>query len=244
MEILPVGAAAGMEAELLDVYTACYAGCGGTWQRKPGYWRQALASHVFVELPYEGRWLVTLRSGGRLQAYALAGLRHGALVVLEAAARRTGAADRLWPALESVAREQGARATVLYGQDLTTPLYASARRAGFQPEPRHRVLVGRALRPEAICLQRWQATQQAPDVALEVWTPERALVLHAADGAATMSLEMKEEVLHQLVFARVDLQAAVREQRVTVREGTWDLVRQVAAVLHPVPWVYHHLDDI
>src|SRR5262249_14132258 len=52
-EVLPVEATEALEADLLDVYTACYAQCAGTPPRRPGYWRQALASHIFVEIPHD-----------------------------------------------------------------------------------------------------------------------------------------------------------------------------------------------
>ncbi|HEU5432989.1 MAG TPA: GNAT family N-acetyltransferase, partial [Thermomicrobiales bacterium] len=58
--VLPGGAAVAatdeiesVEAALLDVFAQCFAGRGGFPQREPGYWRQALASHIFVEVPYD-----------------------------------------------------------------------------------------------------------------------------------------------------------------------------------------------
>ena len=139
----------------------------------------------------------------------------------------------------------GAAATLLYGQDLNTPLYASALRAGVIPEPRRDVLVGQVLAPVALYERRREAALAGSGITVEVWTPARSLTLRQEDqGAPTLSLEMKEETLHRLLLARVDLQAAVREQRVTVRAGDWDLLSRVAAILQPVPWVYHHLDYI
>ena len=244
-EVLPVEATEALEANLLAVYGACYAQCAGTPPRRPGYWRQALASHIFVEIPHQDFMLVALRTQGVLQAYALAGLRRAQLVVLECAARQESAADDLWQAVGGLAGRRGAAATLLYGQDLTTPLYASALRAGFIPEPRRDVLVGHVLAPEALYERRREPAPAGSGITVEVWTPARSLTLRqAAQNAPTLSLEMKEETLHRLLLARVDLQAAVREQRVTVRAGGWDLVGQVAAILQPVPWVYHHLDYI
>jgi hypothetical protein len=189
--------------------------------------------------------LVALRTQGVLQAYALAGLRRAQLVVLECAARQEAAADDLWQAVGGLAGRRGAAATLLYGQDLNTPLYASALRAGFIPEPRRDVLVGHVLAPEALYERRREPASAGSGITVEVWTPARSLTLWQADqDAPTLSLEMKEETLHRLLLARVDLQAAVREQRVTVRAGGWDLVGQVATILQPVPWVYHHLDYI
>ena len=188
--------------------------------------------------------LVALRTRGVLQAYTLAGLRQAQLVVLESAARHEAAADDLWGAVGGLAGRRGAAATLLYGQDLNTPLYASALRAGFIPEPRRDVLVGHVLAPAAL-YERREPGPVGSGITVEVWTPARSLTLRqAAQDAPTLSLEMKEETLHRLLLARVDLEAAVREQRVTVRAGGWDLVGQVAAILQPVPWVYHHLDYI
>jgi hypothetical protein len=111
--------------------------------------------------------------------------------------------------------------------------------------PRDDVLVGQVIQPEALCARRWTAAAAPPEVTLEVWTPARSVTLRQGrDGAPIVRLEMKEAMLHQLLLARVDLLAAVRDERITVQEGDWDLVQQIGEILHPVPWVYHHLDYI
>lgn len=231
-----------LDAELLDIYRQCYAGCAGTPPRQPGYRQGALASQIFVEIHYERLLLVTLGGDAR-HAYSLVGLLAGTLVVLEAAATTPQGEDELWTSLAALAVTVGAQETVVYGLDLTTPLYASARRAGFRDDARNKVLAGHALAPEAICAQRWAAASSPPVVALDVWTPARSLRLRHSAGPRLV-LEMKEETLERLLFARLDLAAAVREQRVTVRDGDWALIRPVGEVLAPAPWVYHHLDDI
>lgn len=244
---LPIETVRDLDAELLDVYAQCYAHCAGTPRRVPGYWPRALASHIFVEIPYDGFQLVALRADGRLQAYAIVGLKHPEAVILECAARPEppGSAHDLWRAVGALARQHQAQSIVLYGQNLNTPLYGSAQQAGFIPDPRDDVLVGQVIRPQALCALRWTAAADPPDVTLEVWTPAQSTLLRQGpDGAPVVRLEMKEATLHRLLLARVDLAAAVREERVTVRDGDWTLVERIGEVLRPAPWVYHHLDYI
>jgi len=55
---------------------------------------------------------------------------------------------------------------------------------------------------------------------------------------------MKEDSLTRLLFARLDLQAAVRQELVTVVGGTESDVTPIARALPFAPWAYHHLDYI
>ncbi len=240
-EVVPADRISGHESELLEVYSRCYSGCGGSPRREPGYWRRALDSHIFVEIPYEAFDLLMVRQGGELAAYALVGTREGETVGLECASRHEGASGTLWEALGALASRRWAERVVVYGQDLNTPLYVSLRDSGFVPRPRDDVLAGQVISPERVYDLSLQASRKAVP-SLEIWTPERTLGL--GPDRPRLHLEMKEELLHRLLLRRLDLEAAVREQVVTVREGGREQVRAVAKVLAPVPWVYHHLDYI
>ncbi len=242
-DILTLETVDDLEEQLLAVYSACYADCAGSPPRERGYWHRALASHIFVEMPYDGFGLVAVPHASQIEAYAIVGAREGTLVVLESAARSNEVADRLWPAVDAAARQMGVGTLQIRGQDFTTPLYRSLRRAGFVAEPRDDVLSGRVLDPAGVYRKLWESRGSGPPVMVEVWTPERSLTLPGNDGEI-LAIEMKEEVLHRLLLARLDLEAAVREQHVTVREGTWSLVSRVAAALRPATWVYQQMDYI
>ena len=231
------------EAELRDVFADCFAGWGGFPARERGYWRRALASHIFVEVPYDAFDLVLVRDDGdRLTAYAIAGTRERETVVLEAAARDAAAAATLWEAVGALAASRQAAQVAIHGQDFGTPLHASLLAAGFAPEPRDDVLSGRVVAPEAVYDASLRAATDGERPAFEVWTPVGSF--RFGSGAPPLRLEMKDDDLHRLLLRRLDLASAIGEQRVTVREGSAEQVRRAAAALAPIPWVYHHLDYI
>jgi hypothetical protein len=228
-----------MQDELLRVYQTCFASYGGTPRRSPRYWTTAFESAIFVAHPHDRFGMAAVSGDSGLEAYALAGLRHGEAIVLEWAAVSEPAADRLWRLVERLARDWHASAAVVHAQELTGPFSAALRRAAFSPDPRDDVLCGQVLRPEAVFGSRWP-DRTAPTV--EVWTPRRELRLGSGDPDVV--LEMKEGTLHRLLLARVDLGELVRRQRVTVRVGDLDAVDSISEALAPAPWVYHHLDYV
>jgi GNAT superfamily N-acetyltransferase len=231
--------ALGMQDELLRVYRTCFAGYGGTPRRSPGYWTAAFKSAIFVAHPHDRFGMAAVSEDSGLEAYALAGLRHGQAVVLEWAAVSEPAADRLWRLVERLTRDWGASETVVYAQELTGPFSAALMHAAFSPDARDDVLCGQVLRPEAVFGSRWR-DGTAPTT--EIWTPRRELRLGSGDPDVV--LEMKEGTLNRLLLARLDLGALVRRQRVTVRVGDLDAVDSISAALAPAPWAYHHLDYV
>jgi GNAT superfamily N-acetyltransferase len=230
-----------VEAELLEVYSACYSGSGGFPMRELGYWQRALASQIFVEIPYEAFDLVLARESGRLSGYAITGTREQETFVLESAVPRAADAVVLWEAVEALAASRNTKRLSIQGSDFATPLHGSLLRAGFTAQPRDDVLCGQVVAPESVYATSLRAAG-GDGTAFEVWTPERTL--RFGPGEVSLQLEMKESDLHRLLLRRLDLESAVHEQRVTVRLGGWDSIRRVASVLSPVPWVYHHLDYV
>jgi GNAT superfamily N-acetyltransferase len=242
VELVSIDEVSTVEADLLELFSACYEGWGGFPVRELGYWRRALASQIFVEIPYEAFDLILARDTGRLSAYAIAGTREQETVVLEAAARDGAAAAPLWEAVAALAGSRNSRQISISGPDFGTPLHDSLLRAGFTAQPRDDVLAGQIVAPESVYAASLRVAGGGDQPTFEVWTPERTLRL--GSGETGLRLEMKEGDLHRLLLRRLDLDSAIRQQRVTVRTGDWDSIRRVARVLAPTPWVYHHLDYI
>jgi hypothetical protein len=53
---------------------------------------------------------------------------------------------------------------------------------------------------------------------------------------------MKESTLTRLLFSRLDLQAAVADERVTAMGAGEAEIQAVAGALPYTPWAYHYLD--
>src|SRR5204862_237954 len=157
-------------------------------------------------------------------------------VVLEAAARDAAAAP-LWRAVAALAASRNSRQISISGPAFGTPLHDSLLRAGFTAQPRDDVLPGQVIAPESVYAASLRAAGSGDQFTFEVWTPERTLRLGSDE--TSLRLEMKEGDLHRLLLRRLDLDSAIRQQRVTVRAGDWDSIRRVASVLAPAPWVYH-----
>jgi len=242
VELLSIDAVSTVEADLLELFSACYEEWGGFPARELGYWRRALASQIFIEIPYEAFDLILARDAGRLSAYAIAGTRDKETVVLEAAARDTAAAAPLWEGVTALAASRNSHSIAIPGPDFDTPLHDSLLRAGFTAQPRNDVLSGHVVAPESVYAASLRVAGGGGQLAFEVWTPEQTVRL--GSGEPSLRLEMKEEDLHRLLLRRLDLDSAIREQRITVRTGDWDSIRRVASALTPAPWIYHHLDYI
>jgi GNAT superfamily N-acetyltransferase len=227
----------GVEPELVRLHAACFRGTAGYPPRVPGYWREALRSHIFVELPCSEYRLTLVGDGERPVAYAVSGLRDGATVVLEWAAPERGSAARLWSALADLTATWGATETILSAQETWPEWAGSLADAGFVRLPRQDVLVGHVLAPQAL-YERWTRGAPAPDVA--IWTPEREVEL--GGGGSRVELEMAEPLYHRMLLGRLDLAHALASQFVTVRAGSEADLQQLAHIFRPQPWVHHELD--
>ncbi|HEX5499227.1 MAG TPA: hypothetical protein VFX03_08375, partial [Thermomicrobiales bacterium] len=104
------------------------------------------------------------------------------------------------------------------------------------------VLSGLVVAPDAVYDASLRAAGRGEQPAFAIWTPAGEHRFGA--GELSLSLEMKEDAFHRLLLRRLDLQAAIGEQRVTLRAGDRNRVRRVAEILSPTPWVYQHLDYI
>jgi GNAT superfamily N-acetyltransferase len=224
---------------LLPVFQAAYAACAGFPEREPGFWRRALDSEIFYEIPQTFH-LAMATDGTRLTGHGILGMsaQRGA-AVLELAARpeAVGTMERLLLAMAAKARCEGASELHLQVTD-SSPAIAPARRVGFRPAARHGVLAGQVLDFAGV----WRLLGGAADgPGLHIWTPEIELDLPGPDPSLT--LEMKGATLHRLLLCREDLLAALRGARVTTPEP-WLPLAELENTFRPAVWQYHHLDWI
>ncbi len=242
------------EAEYLAVFESAYGRFGGFPRRQPGYWEYAFSSAYFDMIPQEFV-LLSLERGGSLQGYALITREWPGNRVHECAhlldmATADGAAEPAYSLLReaiTVAAE--------WGMDLRafstdhSPYAAVLSDLGFHPLSRAEsslMTMAHVIDPASFGPKVWQENEDTEALEVAVWTPQREAVLHPATRtpARKVLLEMKEDALTRLLFARLDLQAAVEQELVTVAGGAERDVAAIARALPLAPWAYHHLDYI
>jgi GNAT superfamily N-acetyltransferase len=228
-----------LEADMLAAFEVAWSGYGGFAHHEAGYYRRALSSHIFVELPVEELLLLKALPGGRLEGYCLVGIRPQGISVLEWAWSSREGEEAVVSALWHLSQKRGVGATVWTCRSPFRPFGGEVWR--WERERRYDVLVGRCIRPENL----WAGVglEGGLSLRLEVWTPEGELVL-GEEGAPLLRLEMKRAQLDQLLLCRRNLEEDVRLQRVTVAAGTWEMVLAASSVLRASPWECHQLDYI
>lgn len=228
-----------LEADLLATFQKTWFGHGGFAHHEVGYYPRALSSHIFVELPVEEMLLLKAISGGRVEGYCLVGVRPDEISVLEWGWSSLEAEETVVSSLWRLSQKQGVDATVWSCRSPFNPFGGAG--CQWERECRDDVLVGRCVRPE----QLWEdvGEEGAPNLRLEVWTPEGEVAL-GEEGAPPLKLEMKRNQFDQLLLGRRNLEEDVRLQRVTVAEGTWERVVEASTALRAVPWECHQLDYI
>ncbi len=241
------------EAEYDAVFRSAFGSFGGFRQRGPGYWADAFSSAYFDMIPQE-LVLLTLEEAGAIQGYALLSREpekrvHNSAHLLELATRG-GSAGLARPLLREAMTVCAEWDTDLraYSAD-HSPYAALLVELGLRAVPRAEssmMTMAYVIDPAALGPRVWQENDEAAPLEVSVWTPQREALIHPATctTSKTVMLEMKEDTLTRLLFSRLDLRAAVRQELVTVVGGSEPDVDAIARALPFAPWAYHHLDYI
>jgi predicted N-acetyltransferase YhbS len=239
------------EAKFLDVFASAYGAYGGYPEWQVGFYANAVDTVQYNEVPVELAVFVARDSAGVMQGYAIIGQERTNAVthLLEIAARdnNQAAALRLLAAFCDLADEKGAPPKVMTSD--ASPYVPAFRMLGFQPSPRAddpMMIMAYPLEPEGLTSAAWREGPATDALDVMAWTPQREVYLHRAKGpnGRRIVLEMKEHSLTRLLFSRLDLLAALRQETVTaVGAGPADL-EAIAQALPFTPWVYHYLDQI
>lgn len=233
------------DAPWLAIFHHCYGHCGGFPQRGPGYlrrlvrgiWKGAIRTHMAYAV---------LEEAGQPTGYLVLGQRQaspsdGPRQVMELAVA-DGSVDRARRLLLAAC---GRGAPVHYRLTAPSPLAPVLDDLGVAWPPRQgaSMIMAHVLDIESAARKVWRPVPALHDVEVRVWTPLREGVLHQPDRPArTLTIELKEPMLSRLLLRRLDLAAAVAEERITLcgaRPGDPDAL---ARALPPCPWVYHQID--
>ena len=239
------------EEQFLAVFASAYGAYGGFPQRRAGYYAPAVNTSQYNEIPVELAVLAHRDGTDALRGYAIVGEERGSptLRLMELAALQTDltVATGLLAAFVELAADRGIKAEVSAAD--SSPYAACLRALGFKPGLRSQssmVIMAYPLDPERMVEAVWRESEATASLEVIAWTPEREVHLHRArhDPATRVVLEMKQDILARLLFSRLDLKAAVAQERVTAVGGGEADVAAIAQALPHTPWVHHYLDFV
>jgi GNAT superfamily N-acetyltransferase len=236
-----------LQSEMLACFGATYAGFGGFPKRHATYWQQQLRSQIYEVLPQE-TFLIRHPARGPLRAYVLAGRRarddqRDHLSLMEAAGL---SAEDIRDALRALgdfaARESVSLRTLTSAED---PLQPLLRGLGYVEHIRTTMVMGQPLAPPELFAKVCADVGLLDELKVDFWAPFADGTLHEGPNAKReITLEGKDEVIYRLLNRRLDVEAAVRTEWLTIRNGPRDIVDRLAAAFPYAPWAYHHLDYI
>ena len=229
----------------LETFEDCYAGFGGFPSRDRGYLRRIIGHGIWSTAIHSSMAYWVLEHEGQATGYLIAGLRDPswndpAWDVMEIAARGRSP-DALGALLDAV-RSQGqpVRCRVSTASPLAT---LADIRSALPPRERSSMIMAHVLGIESTGRKVWRDVPELRDVEVRAWTPLREGLVHRAPSPArTLTLELKEPMLSRLLMRRLDVAAAVAEERITLHGAQPGDADALAQALPPCPWVYHQID--
>lgn len=242
-----------MEDEILRVFNSTFGKFGGFPPRGLGYWRKMVNGHIYAVHPTDFTY-IWFEKNGQLEGYCICGRRDDSpnnaeyrpLQILEMAVMNNDEfiGLSLLKAVSTLAARQGCAWTMQGNNHPLTPLVKAL---GGESTPREKMsmIMGQLLTPEEF----GRFLQDRPllnDVEISIWTPKRDFVLKSTEKTprAKVTLGMKEETMIRFLLGRVDLSAALKDERITVTGGNDTVLSELAEAFARHDWVYHHLDYI
>ena len=230
------------DATWLELFEGCYEAFGGYQPRGPGFLERMVGTPTWQEaMRHEFSYCVA-EEGGSPVGYAVLGCRDGRLTVMELAAR-DGSPDMV---ARLLAAARGRGVPVRCYASHASPMTAALRDLGVELPPRERgamMLMVHVVDIESTGRKVWRDVEALRDVEVRVWTPEREGAIHApASPVRTITLELKEHTLSRLLMRRLDVAAAVAEERITLCGGRPGDAQALGEALAPCPWAYHPID--
>ncbi|MBM3471682.1 MAG: GNAT family N-acetyltransferase [Armatimonadetes bacterium] len=236
-----------LQPQMLACFETTYGAFSGFPKRHATYWQQQLRSQIYEVLPQE-TFLIRHPAQGPLRAYVLVARRtrddqRDHLTIMEAAGLSAEHTRYALLALgDFAAREAVSIRTLTSAED---PLQALLRELGYVEHLRTTMIMGQPLAPAELFTKVCTDLALLDELKIDFWAPFADGTLHEGPNAKReITLEGKDEVIYRLLNRRLDIEAAIRTEWLTIRNGTPEAVERLAAALPYAPWVYHHLDYI
>ena len=239
------------ENEVLKVFKSAFYKFGGYPERNIGYWRRALRSIIYQELPQTFKFFY-IEDKGSLVGYAIIGKSRGKhLISILELATLNGRKDLAAQLIASVSRFAARNRCAVRVNSPDFSLYDDVlKKAGFIGLPRwksSKIIMAHIVDPESLAGKIWRENENLKNVKVSAWSPRKQVVLHHAETHAPrkeIMLEMKDDILTRLLLSRIDLVSAVKQELVTVVKGDVNDIREVAYSLPYTPWEHHEIDYI
>lgn len=230
------------------IFDSTYGRFGGFPQRRGDYWQRALSSSIYAEFPTDFSFVHIIQSD-ELLGYAICGVRNtrhnGMANILEMATLGAdlSIAQRILTGVASVAGERKLGVNIQASDaDPFLPLFQAN---GYIPEPRGTIIMGQVIDVPSFFEKHWHERFDLYNTALEVSTPQDDYVLIDPETRqSTLTLEMKEEMLHRWLLGRLDLRARLTEGSVTAYGANSPVIERVCDAIPCSPWAYHFIDWI
>ncbi len=235
--------------EIRRLFKACYSEMGGYPVRDADYWPQQLKSHIYVVLPHEFIYL-RYPAKGEMRSYAILGRRltgqeeaQTRLGIYELAAEDENAAAVIISHAAHIASSRGLVLWTYLGWE--HPFRNLMLKLGFEEGLRFFMLMGRVISPQRLLTRAAADLEPLEELRIDVWTPTIDYTLWEGSRAnRKITLEGKDWVITRLLTRRLDVQAAVATDLLTIQNGTDNDVLALARALPYCRWVYHHTDYI
>ena len=243
VQALPWTEAVRRERGLLRCFRQSHAGYGGFQSREQGFFKLAIASHVYGN---DECRLFVAEEGGRVGGYAIANpcckLWPG-LAVYDLAASSAGALRDVLDRVERHARDLGL--PVSFPCNREHPYYPLFLKRGYCAQEDTPLLMARVIRPDRL-FARWAGKSRlAASLRLEARTPHREVLLNAPKAATQeATLFMKESQLTRLLTGRLDFATSLSANLIRSTPMPARVEQALGRVFRFTPWRFNGLDFI
>jgi GNAT superfamily N-acetyltransferase len=237
------------EEEVIEIFQSAYGCFGGYPMRVSGHYAQAVTAVEYEEMQSDFYVALAEASDG-LAGYALLSrwVKGNELHVAEIATRggEQAIALDLLQAACAQAEQLGTSAGMCMPDG---SLYSGIARAlGFTGSSRamsSHFQMAHIIDPPALAQRQLADVPELSRTRIEAFIPEADYVLQAPDRATkTVMLEMKQETLARMLLSRLDLRAALAEERVTALGASAGDMDALARAFPLCRWEYSPVDHI
>ncbi len=234
-----------LQEDMLRVFKAAFGEYGGFRPREIGYWEMALNDMIFTVIEQEVIF-ARFPKAGELQAYCIATIRTGEraqekITIMELAGVNDTATREVLRGIGNEGARRGWPVETIACVD--SPWRSLMREMGFEEGVRHTMIMGQPIAPARLFEKVCADPEAVAGLKINVWSPGYDHTIFEGPRARReITIEGKELLLNRMLMRRLDVEAAVESELITIHNERGDDRERLAAALPYVPWEYHKLD--